>query len=201
VKRVFINDKFEDLLPKWLIFIKGVVDSNDLPLNVGREILQQSKSLRLIRQRLVKKTIDIISDMNTNNATAYTKFWKNFGKYIKVGIIEDEKVREDLIPLAKFFSSFSETGEKDGNMTTIPEYVSRMPNDQKYIYYAVGETRAQAAMSPALESLKKKGYEVLFISEPIDEMTLQSIEKFGDKTIIDAARESTDLSGICWRSI
>lgn len=122
-------------------------------------------------------------------------FWKNFGKYIKVGIIEDEKVRDDLIPLAKFFSSNSQSLEKDANMTTIPEYVSRMPADQKYIYYAVGETRAQAAMSPALESLKKKGYEVLFISEPIDEMTLQSIEKFGDKTIMDAAREANDLSG------
>lgn len=186
VKRVFINDKFEDLIPRWLLFVRGVVDSDDLPLNVGREILQQSRSLRIIRQRLVKKTIDMISDLSTNS-TSYNTFWKNFGKYIKVGVIEDEKVREDLIPLCRFFSSHS--GE---NFTSLPEYVSRMPADQKYIYYSVGETRAQAAMSPAMERLKSKGYEVIYISEPIDEMTFQSIEKYNDKEILDIARETTN---------
>jgi molecular chaperone HtpG len=195
VKRVFINDKFEDLIPRWLLFIRGVVDSNDLPLNVGREILQQSRSLRIIRQRLVKKTIDMISDLAATNTTAYLKFWKNFGKYMKVGIIEDEKAREDLIPLARFFSSATDLNDAS-NMTSIPSYVSRMPDDQKYIYYAVGETRQQAAMSPALEGIRKKGYEVLYISEPIDEMTLQSIEKFSGKDIMDVGRETAqDMTG------
>lgn len=190
VKRVFINDKFEDLIPRWLLFLRGVVDSDDLPLNVGREILQQSRSLRIIRQRLVKKAVDMISDLASNNATSYIKFWKNFGKYIKVGVIEDEKARDELIPLCRFYSSFAEN-----NMTSLPDYVSRMPADQKFIYYAVGETKAQAAMTPALERLKKKGYEVLYISETIDEMTLQSVEKFSDKEIYDVARETTqDLS-------
>eukprot|EP00595_Chromulina_sp_UTEXLB2642_P002669 CAMPEP_0196763398 /NCGR_PEP_ID=MMETSP1095-20130614/4014_1 /TAXON_ID=96789 ORGANISM="Chromulina nebulosa, Strain UTEXLB2642" /NCGR_SAMPLE_ID=MMETSP1095 /ASSEMBLY_ACC=CAM_ASM_000446 /LENGTH=712 /DNA_ID=CAMNT_0042116513 /DNA_START=76 /DNA_END=2214 /DNA_ORIENTATION=- len=185
VKRVFINDKFEDLIPRWLLFIRGVVDSDDLPLNVGREILQQSRSLRIIRQRLVKKTIDMIADLANTNTTSYSTFWKNFGKYIKVGIIEDEKSKEDLIPLCRFFSSHSD------NFTSLPEYVDRMKEDQKFIYYAIGENKQQAAMSPALERLKNKGYEVLYISEPIDEMTLQSIEKFSDKDIIDVGRETT----------
>jgi len=189
VKRVFINDKFEDLIPRWLLFIRGVVDSNDLPLNVGREILQQSRALRIIRTRLVKKSIDMITDLSNNNATAYGDFWKNFGKYIKVGIIEDEKSRDDLTPLVRFFSSKS-----DEKLTSLPEYVERMPEDQKYIYYAVGETRAQAAASPALEKLKKQGYEVLYVSEPIDEMTLQNIDKFNEKQITDVGKELNDLT-------
>lgn len=188
VKRVFINDKFEDLIPRWLLFIRGVVDSNDLPLNVGREILQQSRSLRIIRQRLVKKSVDMMADLATRNVTSYEKFWKNFGKYIKVGIIEEEKMRADLIPLCRFFSSYST------NMTSLPDYVSRMKEDQKNIYYAVGETRAQAASSPQLEKLKQKGYEVIFVSEPIDEMTLQNIDTFENKAVLDVGKETSDLS-------
>lgn len=190
VKRVFINDKFEDLLPRWLLFLRGVVDSDDLPLNVGREILQQSRTLRIIRQRLQKKAIDMIADIAARNETEYAGFWKNFGKYVKVGIIEDERSRDDLVPLCRFFTSKS-----NDSMSSLPDYVKRMPEDQKFIYYVVGETRAQAAMSPALEKLKKKGYEVILVSEPIDEMTLQNIEKYTDKTITDAGKEfNQDLS-------
>lgn len=191
VKRVFINDKFEDLIPRWLLFIRGVVDSDDLPLNVGREILQQSRSLRIIKQRLVKKSIDMMSDLAKNNATEYATFWKNFGKYIKVGIIEDEKSREDLVPLCRFFTSYKgDSGEEDACITSLPDYVERMPEDQKSIYYVVGETRAQAAMSPALERLKQKNYEILYVSEPIDEMTLQNIVRFNDKDIVDVGKEA-----------
>lgn len=185
VKRVFINDKFEDLIPRWLLFVRGVVDSDDLPLNVGREILQQSRSLRIIKQRLVKKVIDMMTDLASSNVTAYNTFWKNFGKYVKVGIIEDEKVRDDLIPLCRFFSSRS-----DQNLTSLPEYVARMPEDQKQIFYVVGETRAAASMSPAMEKLKEKGWEVLYVSEPIDEMTLQNIETYQGKTVLDAGKEA-----------
>ena len=116
VKRVFINDKFEDLIPRWLLFLRGVVDSDDLPLNVGREILQQSRSLRIIKQRLVKQSIRMFNDI-AKNETEYLKFWRNFGKYIKVGIIEDEKAKDDLIPLCRFYSSTS-----GNNMTTLPAY-------------------------------------------------------------------------------
>jgi len=199
VKRVFINDKFEDLIPRWLLFVRGVVDSDDLPLNVGREILQQSRSLRIIKQRLVKRTIDMMTDLANTNATAYNTFWKNFGKYVKVGIIEDEKVRDDLIPLCRFFSSATGSGAgaaANQSQTSLPEYVSRMPAEQKHIYYVVGETRSAAAMSPALEQLKQKGFEVLYVSEPIDEMTLQNIETYQGKTVMDAGKEASagDLS-------
>ncbi len=185
VKRVFINDKFEDLLPRWLIFLRGVVDSNDLPLNVGREILQQSRSLRLIKQRLVKKALDMFNDIaNRNTTTDYNKFWKNYGKYIKLGIIEEEKLRDDIVPLLRFYTS-----NNIDTLTSLPEYLSRMPTEQNFIYYASGETKAQAAMSPAIEKLKKKGYEVIFVSEPIDEMCLQYIDKYGNKQIVDSAKE------------
>lgn len=127
----------------------------------------------------------MMTDLAASNATAYNTFWKNFGKYVKVGIIEDEKVRDDLIPLCRFFSSKSES-----NLTSLPEYVSRMTPDQKFIYYVVGETRAAASMSPALEKIKEKGYEVLYVSEPIDEMTLQNIEKYADKTVADVGKEA-----------
>jgi heat shock protein beta len=131
----------------------------------------------------------MMTDLAKTNETAYNTFWKNFGKYLKVGIIEDEKSRDDLVPLCRFFSSRSD------NLTSLPDYVARMPEDQKFVYYVVGETRAQAAESPVLEKLKQKGYEVLYVCEPIDEMTLQNIEKLGDKTITDAGRESIqDLS-------
>jgi heat shock protein beta len=155
VKRVFINDKFEDLLPRWLLFLRGVVDSDDLPLNVGREILQQSRSLRIIKQRLVKKSIEMMTDLADRNATQYRTFWKNFGKYVKVGIIEDEKHREELAPLCRFFTSRS-----NSTQVSLAEYVGRMAEGQTSIYYVVGDTRAQAAKSPALERLQKKGYEV-----------------------------------------
>jgi len=190
VKRVFINDKFEDLIPRWLLFLRGVVDSEDLPLNVGREILQQSRALRIIRQRLVKKSIDMIAGVAMRNETEYDKFWKNFGKYIRVGVIEDEKFRDDLVPLCRFYSSNSED-----TLTSLTDYVKRMKADQKYIFYIVGETRAQAAMSPALEAIRQKGYEVLYISDPLDEMTLANIEKFSEKQIMDVGKEfKEDLS-------
>lgn len=191
VKRVFINDKFEDLIPRWLLFLRGVVDSDDLPLNVGREILQQSRTLRIIKQRLVKKSLEMIENISNRNETEYLKFWKNFGKYLKVGTIEDEKTRDELVPLLRFYSSFNSTNDIAGiQLTSIPAYVKRMPEDQKFIYYVVGDTRAQAAKSPALERLQKKGYEVIYVSEPLDEMTLQNIESYSGKTIMDAGKES-----------
>lgn len=185
VRRVFINDKFEDLIPRWLLFLRGVVDSDDLPLNVGREILQQSRSLRIIKQRLVKKSIDMFANLANRNATEYATFWKNFGKYIKVGIIEGEDVRDELVPLVRFHSSHSEH-----EMTSLSGYVSRMKEGQKSIYYVVGESREQAARVPALEGLRSKGFEVIYLTEPIDEMTMQNIDKFEGRPVSDAGKES-----------
>jgi len=108
VKRVFINDKFDDLLPRWLKFVRGVVDSNDLPLNVGREILQKTKVLNVINKRLVRKSLDMILDiMNDEDDAKYISFWNNFGKYLKVGVIEEDRYRNDLLPMMRFFSSYS----------------------------------------------------------------------------------------------
>ncbi len=188
VKRVFINDNFHDLIPRWLLFLRGMVDSEDLPLNVGREILQQSRSLRIIKQKIVRKALEMISAVANDHPDDYHIFWKNFGKYLKVGIIEDESNKEALVPLCRFHSTT--TASDSGSMTSLTDYVKRMPSEQKNIYYVVGETRAQAAASPALEILKKKGYEVLLLAEPIDEMMLQNIDKFEGKVIVDAAKES-----------
>ena len=119
----------------------------------------------MIKQRLVKKSIDMMADLARSNVTAYDSFWKNFGKYIKVGIIEDEKNRDDLIPLCRFYSSHTgasdETEHVKQEVTSLPDYVERMPDDRPAIYYVVGETRAQAAMSPTLEKLKEENYEIL----------------------------------------
>jgi heat shock protein beta len=191
VNRVFINDKFEDLLPRWLIFVRGVVDSDDLPLNVGREILQNSRSLRLVKHRLTKKSIDMMSDVLAQNRSAYLDFWRKFGKYIKVGTIEEEQFRSNLVPLCLFYSSNRNSTSSGMSLLSLPEYVSRMPEDQRAIYYVTGDTIAQAAASPLLERLRRKNFEVIYVAEPVDEMTLQSIEKYGDYPIIDVGKEST----------
>jgi HSP90 family molecular chaperone len=205
VKRVFINDKFEDLLPRWLMFLRGVVDSDDFQLNVSREILQQTRSLRLIKQRLVKKAIDMFTELAATNRAAYDRFIHNFGRYLKVGVLEDEVNRVELVPLCRFLTSFrnstdtspnSKLGPRanDGDATTsLPEYIARMKPDQKHIYYAVGESLAQVSMSPSLERLKQKGYEVLYVTDPLDELTLQQISKVDEFPIMDIGKENTDL--------
>ena len=179
VKRVYINDKFEDLLPRWLLFLRGIVDSDDLNLNVSREILQQNRSLRIIKQRLIKKSIEMFTNLLDNYPIKYLKFWKNYGKYIKIGIIEEEKYRDELIPLCHFYSSYS-----NNNLTSLNDYILRMKNEQKNIYYIMNENIHESCKNPVLEKLKDKGYEVLYLTEPIDEMTLRNIEKYQVSRII-----------------
>eukprot|EP00467_Chlorarachnion_reptans_P011459 CAMPEP_0114506326 /NCGR_PEP_ID=MMETSP0109-20121206/11369_1 /TAXON_ID=29199 /ORGANISM="Chlorarachnion reptans, Strain CCCM449" /LENGTH=755 /DNA_ID=CAMNT_0001684909 /DNA_START=275 /DNA_END=2542 /DNA_ORIENTATION=+ len=188
VKRVFINDKFEDLMPRWLLFIRGVVDSDDLPLNVGREILQKSNILRLIRRRLVRRSIDMFKEL-AQDETKYKRFWDMFGKYLKIGIIEDDmNNKEELAKLCRFWSS------KSGNqLTTLEKYVSNMKEGQKSIYYITGESKEVAAKSPTLEKLKKAGYEVLYLTDPVDEFVFQSLRTFDDKEIMDASKENVDV--------
>ena len=189
VKRVFINDKFEELMPRWLKFVRGVVDSNDLPLNVGREILQKTKVLNVINKRLVRKSLDMVREvMEDEDEAKYITFWNNFGKYLKVGIIEDEKYKEDLMPLLRFFSS-----NCDEEYTSLDEYIERMPEGQKKIYYLAGEGIKITKMSPIIEKLKKKGYEVLFMIDPLDEISAQSLRKYKDFEVVDAAKEGLKL--------
>jgi molecular chaperone HtpG len=189
VKRVFINDKFEELMPRWLKFVRGVVDSNDLPLNVSREILQKSKVLSIINKRLVKKSLDMIREIaEDEDKSQYVMFWNNFGKYLKVGIIEDDRNRKDITPLLRFFSSKS-----DEEYTSLDAYVEGMAEDQKSIYYVTGDGRENAAMSPVIEKLTSRGYEVLFATEPLDEIMMESIRNYKEKDMVDAAKADLKL--------
>ena len=186
VKRVFINDKFEGLTPRWLKFVRGVVDSDDLPLNVSREILQKSKVLNIIQKRLVRKSLDMIRDIaEDEDKTKYITFWNNFGKYLKVGLIEDERNNKEISPLLRFFSSKS--GEE---YTSLDQYIENMPEGQKQIYFVAGEGKEKAAMSPSVEKLTSRGYDVLFACEPLDEIMFESLRDYKDIEIVDAAKES-----------
>ncbi len=196
VKRVFINDKFEELLPRWLMFIRGIVDSEDLPLNVGREILQKSRILNIISKRLVRKSIDMIKDLKeAEDPKNWDNFWGQFGKYLKVGIVEDEKSRDELANLVQFPSSRASSGDGDGgsSLTTLKDYVNNMKEGQKSIYFIVADSKIAASASPLLEKAKKLGYEVLFMLDPLDELCAQSLESYEGKRLVDLAKESSSL--------
>jgi len=185
VKRVFINDKFEDLMPRWLKFVRGVVDSDDLPLNVGREILQKSKVLSIINRRLVRKSLDMFREiMDDEDDSQYIMFWNNFGKYLKVGVVEDDRNRKDLLPLLRFFSSKSED-----EYVSLDDYIENMKEGQKAIYYVTGDGKEKAAMSPAAEKVVGRGYEVLYMVEPLDEITIESIREYKEFDILDVTKE------------
>merc|ERR1712176_1265516 len=191
VKRVFINDSFQDLMPRWLKFVKGVVDSDDLPLNVSREILQKSKVLSIINKRLVRKSLDMIRDISedeSDEGANYIMFWNNFGKYLKVGIIEDDKNRKEIAEYLRFFSANS--GEE---YASLKDYVEKMPENQKAIYYVTGEGKERAAMSPVAEKLKSRGFDVLYATEPLDEIMFESLTSFGDYDIKDAGKDTLKL--------
>lgn len=189
VKRVFINDKFEELMPRWLKFVRGVVDSDDLPLNVSREILQKSKVLSIINKRLVRKSLDMMEELaEDEDESKYIMFWNNFGKYLKVGIIEDDRNRKEISPLLRFFSSKS--GEE---YTSLDTYVEGMPEGQKSIYYVTGDGREAASMSPVVEKLTSRGYDVLFATEPLDEIMFESLRDYKDFNVVDASKEGLKL--------
>ena len=162
VKRVFISDKFTELLPRWLTFVRGVIDSEDLPLNVSREILQQSRVLRIISKRLIRKSLDMFNDI-AQDAEKYKNFFDNFGRYIKAGVIDEPDYVEPLSQLLRFYSS------KSDELTSLQAYVERMPKDQKEIYILSAESKVAAANSPIIEKLNARGYEVIYLIEPVDE--------------------------------
>mmetsp|Transcript_17765 Transcript_17765/g.57471 ORF Transcript_17765/g.57471 Transcript_17765/m.57471 type:complete len:774 (+) Transcript_17765:76-2397(+) len=192
VKRVFISDEFdEDLVPRYLTFIKGVVDSSDLPLNVSREILQESRVVRTIRKQIVRKSLDMVKEIAGREDKAdYKMFWEAFGRNIKLGCIEDEGNREELSKLLRFHSS--KTGDE---MTSLADYVEGMKEGQSSIFYIAADSLEQARAAPFLEKLAAKDYEVLFLTEPIDEVSVTNIGTFDGKALVDITKEDVDLGG------
>lgn len=189
VKRVFISDEFdESLLPRYLAFVKGIVDSSDLPLNVSREILQESRVVRAIRKQLIKRTLDMLNEVaGREEKQDYETFWESFGRNIKLGIIEDAANRPALAKLLRFYSSSS----KD-SMISLDDYISRKKDGQTQIYYLAADSIAAAEASPYAEALEKKGYEVLYLIDPIDEVAAANMTEYDGMILADVSRE--DLS-------
>ncbi|CAL8358952.1 unnamed protein product [Lota lota] len=182
VRRVFITDDFNDMMPKYLNFVKGVVDSDDLPLNVSRETLQQHKLLKVIRKKLVRKTLDMIKKIAEEHYN--DKFWKEFGTNIKLGVIEDHSNRTRLAKLLRFHTSHSDT-----EVSSLEQYVERMKEKQDKIYFMAGTNRKESESSPFVERLLKKGYEVVYLTEPVDEYCIQALPEFDGKRFQNVAKE------------
>jgi molecular chaperone HtpG len=187
VKRVFISDDSRELMPDYLRFVKGVVDAADLSLNISREILQQDRHIQLIRRRLVKKVLSTIKDMQTADAEKYATFWREFGRAVKEGLLSDADNQKAILDVATFASTAGDTP------TTLAAYAERMKEGQTEIYYLTGETRSQVENSPHMEAFKEQGYEVLLLTDPVDEIWVEAVPDYDGKKLQSIARGSVDL--------
>jgi len=187
VRRVFIMDNCEDLIPEYLGFIKGVVDSEDLPLNISREMLQQNKILKVIRKNIVKKVMDLIEEISEDKDN-FKKFYEQFSKNLKLGIHEDSTNRKKLAGYLRYFTSAS-----GDDQASLSDYVSRMKENQKDIYYITGESKEVVSASAFVERLKKRGLEVVYMTEPIDEYVVQQLKEFDGKNLVSVTKEGLEL--------
>lgn len=187
VKRVFIMDNCEQLIPQYLRFMKGVVDSNDLPLNVSRELIQQDKHIQMIRKALVSKIIRSLETMLNKNREAYESFWDKFGPTIKEGVPSDFSNKDKLLKLLLFHTSNSD------KQSTLKEYVDRMQKDQKSIYYMTGESIKNLESSPHLERLKQKNYEVIYLIDPVDEWVMNALTEYEGKKFVSITKDELDI--------
>ncbi len=188
VRSVKIMENCEQLLPRYLRFLKGVVDSSDLPLNVSRELLQQHGQIRILRQGITKKVLDSLAAMKEKDADKYLGFWREFGRVLKEGVAGHEEHEDKLLPLLLFESS-----RDPKELTTLAEYVERMPEEQKEIYYLSGESRALVESSPQLEAFKARGVEVLYFLDPIDEFMVNALREVEGKPLKSAAKGEVEL--------
>ncbi|WP_112261534.1 molecular chaperone HtpG [Lentzea terrae] len=187
VKRVFIMDDCAELMPEYLRFVKGVVDAADLSLNVSREILQQDRQIQLMRRRLVKKVLSSIKSLMGARPDDYLKLWGEVGAALKEGLLADADNRDAILEICSFASTHSDS------LTTLTEYVSRMKEGQEHIYFMTGDSRVAVEQSPHLEALRAKGYEVLILTDPIDEMWVDSVPSFSEKPFQSVAKGQVDL--------
>lgn len=188
VKRVFIMDDCEALMPEYLRFIKGVVDAQDLSLNVSREALQQDRQIQMMRRHLVKKVLSMVKDMMTDNLDSYKTFWKEFGRVVKEGLLNDFENRDTILDIASFESTYHAE-----QLTTLRQYLERMKEGQQHVYYMTGESQSIIENSPHMEAFRAKGFEVLLLTDPVDEMWIESVREFDSTRFQSIAKGQVDL--------
>jgi molecular chaperone HtpG len=188
VKRVLVMENCEDLLPEWLRFVRGVVDSDDLPLNVSREILQDSSAVRTIKKQLVKNLLDKLDSIAEEKKEDYLEFWKGFGVFMKEGLALDPETKDRIAKLVRYETS------RDEGLTSLAEYVARMPHGQEAIYFILGDSMKFVSSSPHLEELRKRGYEVLYMTHPVDEWATDALHEFDGKPLVSVMRADLKLT-------